>query len=267
MSNGSNEPDGSQGHPAWQAVLDVIPESLHSIVKPQLMAMDNGVQQKLQELHGSYDPYRKFVDSGIDPNVLEQSLYLANQLRTDPESFVTRAIENFKLQDKFGPQQQYQSEEEEWDGEDISKHPAFKVLTDRIEQLQTTQQTWEQEREEQTAQEQLDEYLDSMEQQHGEFDRLYVASLMANNVEAPTAIKQYQDMVNNAALKLTNGTPPADTNSQTPQNGYQQAPVVMGAAGTAGSGSPAEPVQMGDLKPGEVQDLVLQMLEQAAKNE
>jgi len=268
MTVQSNE-GSSQGHPAWQEILDAVPESLHSLIKPKLEAMDKGVQAKLQELHGTYDPYKKFAENNVDPRVIEQSLYLANHLQSNPAEFVERAINNFNLtqyQQQQLRQQAEELEEDEWDGEDLTKHPGFKALADQITALKG--QLTEREQKEQLSQQQqeLEDYLDSLEEAHGDFDRLYVSALMANNVDGPQAVKQYQDMVNAAALKLTNPEQQQQQQQQQFQQDNGQPPVVMGAAGTAGSGSPNEPVSMGAMKPGEVQDLVLQMLEQAARD-
>lgn len=275
MSQGSNEPGTSQGHPAWKEILDIIPDSLHPLIQPKLEEWDKRQQDLLQGVHSTYEPYKKFVDNKVAPQVIEQSLYLANHLQNNPKDFVQRAIENYEITD-FVPASQVQQQSTDddeldgWDGDDITKHPAFKQVMQQLEQTQQSVQAFQQEREQQTQQEQLEEYLDSLEEQHGEFDRLYVASMLANNVDGPQAVKQYQEMVNSAALKLT-GMTPEQLSQQTQQQAQQQsvpdAPVVMGAGGTAGSGTPGQPVSMGALSAGETQDLVLQMLQQAAKNE
>lgn len=264
MSIGSQENDGSQGHPAWQVILDKLPDNLHPLIKPELEAMDKRVQDKLQELHGSYDPYKKFAENNVDPQIIEQALYLANHLQSDPAGFVQRAIDNFNLEQYKQQVQQAAAEEEldDWDGDDFTKHPQFKALADQITSLQGKLTEREQQEQLTQQQQEVEDYLDQLETQHGEFDRLYVASMLANNIDGPQAVKQYQDMVNQAALKLTSGNGTVQQQQQ-----EQQVPVVMGAAGTAGSGSPNEPVSMGSLKGGEVMDMVTQMLEQAAKNE
>lgn len=272
MSNGSNEPGTPQGHPAYKEILDLLPESLHPLITPKLSEWDKRQQDKLQEVQGTYDPYKKFAENHVDPQVIEQALYLANHLQNNPADFVERAITNFNLEQFKQQQQQNELEDElvDYDGEDISKHPLVKQMMDQLQQTQQTLQTWQQEREQTTQEQQLEEYLDSLEKEHGEFDRLYVASMLANNVDGPQAVKQYQDMVNQAALKLTGGNPEQlqqyQQEQQTPSQQQTQIPVVMGAAGTAGSGSPNQPVDMSALSAGDTQNLVIQMLEAAAKD-
>ncbi len=266
MSQGSNEPN-AQGHPAYQAILDSLPESLRPIVLPQLEAMDKGVQDKLQAVQAQYDPYKKFAEGKVDPAVIEQSLYLANMLQQDPEGFVKRAIDNFNIEAyKQQPvQQQVASElDEEFDGVDITKHPAVKQMMEQLSTLQQTQQTWQQQQEQSKYEQDLEAYLDGLEKEHGEFDRLYVSAMLANEVDGPQAVKQYQDMVNAAALKLTGST---DGQQQVAQQVTPNTPpVVMGAAGTAGSGSPNEPINMGAMKDGDVLNMVEQMLAASAKD-
>lgn len=277
MSTSSNEPN-AQGHPAYQEILDALPESLRPIVLPKLEAMDKGVQDKLQAVQSQYDPYKEFADGKVDPGVIKQSLYLANMLQQDPEGFVRRAIDNFNLE-AFKQQQQAQQQvvtselDEEWEGVDVTKHPAVKQMMDQLNTLQQTQQTWQQQQEQSQYEQQLEAYLDGLEKEHGEFDRLYVSALVANEVDGPQAIKQWQDSVNAAALKLTGGDPAKlaelqqqATQQQSNQQQTQQPPVVMGAAGTAGSGSPSGDINFGNMKDGDVQDVVLQMLANAAKD-
>lgn len=270
MSQGSNEPNASQGHPAYAEILEMLPEQLRPLVQPKLEDWDKRQQAKLQEVHNSLDPYKRFAEQGVSPEILQQSLYLANHLNSNPKDFVERAIQNFNLTDfqQQQVQQQVDELEDEWEGEDITKHPVVKQMMSQLEQMQTNQQKWEQEQQQTQYQKQLEEYLDTLEEKHGEFNRLFVASLLANNVDGDEAVKQYQDAVNSAAVKLTGG------NGQQPPADYQQAlnvgedpPTVMGGSGTAGSGSPNQPVEMGKLSAGDTMALVEQMLQQAAKDE
>lgn len=266
MSTGSTEPNNSQGHPAHKEILDLLPESLHPLIAPKLVEWDKRQQDKLQEVQAAYDPYKQFVDNKIDPQVIQQSLYLANHLQSNPADFVERAIANFDLKQYQHQQQQQNTDDLEdelvnYDGDDISKHPLFKQVMSQLETMQAKQQSWEQKQTQAQQEQQLEDYLDSLEEEHGEFDRLVVASLLANNVDGPTAVKQWQDTVNAAALKLTGVNPEQQNNGQ-----QQQVPVVMGGSGTAGSGTPDERVDMSALSPGETQNLVIQMLEAAAKD-
>lgn len=263
MSTGptENEPQGQdlQGHPAWQSILDKLPEDLRPLIVPELEAWDKGVQAKVQGLHSQYDPYKEFAENQIDAETLKQSLYIANHLQSDPEGFVRRAIENFGL-DILNPNNEQDNDDMlKWDGEDITKHPQFQALATQLEAINQWKQQQDQQVEQTQQEKQLEDYLDGLQEQNkdkGEFDRLYVSALMANGLKGEDAVNQFYETVNGYASKLL----PGNQQQQQTQQQTQQPPVVMGGAGNAGSGSPNNPVNMGSLKNGEVSDLVIEML-------
>jgi hypothetical protein len=247
----------SQGHPAWQEVLNELPEDLRPLIRPKLEEWDKRTQGLVQGVHSQYDPYKKFVENNIDPQVLEQSLYMANALQKDPEAFVKRVIENYGIE-AFNAQQQEEEEDEDvsdWDGEDISKHPQFLALAQQLEQINSTL-TEQQQKEQQTqAEREHEAYMESLKAKYedkGEFDELYVSALMANGLEGDKAVEMYYDTISKAVA--------AATGQQQTQQDQQQPPVVMGGSGNAGSGLPDQKVSMGSLSNGDVQDLVIEML-------
>jgi hypothetical protein len=75
---------GNNGnHPAYQAILDVLPESLHALVTPKLKEWDAGVTRKFQEIHASYEdlkPYKKLAEHGIDMEYAEQAIILTDEI-------------------------------------------------------------------------------------------------------------------------------------------------------------------------------------------
>ena len=254
-----NSPE-SQGHPAWQSILDKLPEDLHGIIKPELEAWDRGVQGKLQDVRSQYDPYKDLVEQGVDPQQIQQSLYIANHLQTNPQEFVQKAIETFGLTLPQAQQLQQDLEDDDDDpydqyGNDITKDPRYKALHDTVTELQGK---WSQ-KEQETLQEQqareFETYLDSLAEsnkERGEFDRTYVTALMAQGIKGEQAVEQFYNTVNQAAARIA-GVPQQNNNQSTP-------PVVMGSEGNTGSGLPSDPVNMGSLKRNDVDNLVVEML-------
>ncbi len=252
----TDEQEQSQGHPAWQEILSQLPEDLHSLVKPKLEEWDKRSQDMVQGVHSQYDPYKKFVENKVDPAILEQSLFMANALQNDPEAFVRRVIENYGIE-SFNQVQQQEEEHEvpEWDGEDISAHPQFKALADQFKSINDRLEKQDQESQAQREQREFDEYMEGLKEKNkdnGEFNELFVSALMANGLDGDEAVKQYYDMVGSAVAAATGGQ---QQQQQTPAP-----PVVLGGSGNAGSGTPDAQVNMGGLKDGQVQDLVIEML-------
>ena len=114
MSVSGNEPivpgnDSSQqldqqgseggGHPAWQEILDVLPDSLHSVVRPTLEKWDKGVEERFNTFHQQYDPYKEFVENEVDPLLIQQAMGVLQKLNEDPSGIIGEIIEAFDVQD------------------------------------------------------------------------------------------------------------------------------------------------------------------------
>lgn len=101
-SGGAPQNDGSQNgnqggiNPAWNDVLNVIPQELHSQVTPHLQKWDGNFQRVQQQ----YAPYKQFLDNKVEAPYLQQAYQLAKALETDPEG-----VYNL-LHQEFGQQQQ-----------------------------------------------------------------------------------------------------------------------------------------------------------------
>lgn len=278
----------SQGHPAWQPILDTLnelPDDFRQVIepkiRPELENWDKGVQGKLQEVRSQYDPYKPLVENNVPMERVQQALWLAQQLDENPQGVVDQAIKAFNLD--YAPAQQQQApqrnssvdddyefgDDDDDDYEEqprrrqqqatdplagLENHPAFQQMKQKADELDRMLSQQRQELEQEEASTQLEQYLGELKQTHGEFDELYVTALMANGMEAEQAINQYKNTVNQAAQALYQQYNPQAQQVNNP-------PIVMGEEGTSGSGLPAENVRMGSLKQSQVEDMVLQMLQ------
>ena len=270
MTEQNNEQDPPQGHPAWMELLNEVPEDLHPILTPKLEEWERNLAAKLQgttEQYKPYEVYKPLVDNNVPLEDVERALWLATKLNEDPKSVVDEAIRAFNLE--YAPVSQQQQnpsdEEEEYDLEGLEgleNHPAFQEIKKRAEELAAWREQQEREREEEEASNGLREALDELHNQYDikqedgtvipGFDDLYVTALMAQGVDPEAAIKSFNDTFEQR-IALAGG------NQQQQQ---VTPPVVMGGDGNTGSGTPQENIRMGDLKNGDVQNLVLQMLQQ-----
>lgn len=87
------QPNGQ--NPAWNDLLNDIPQELHAKVTPHLQKWD----QNFQNVQSSLAPYKEFVDNRVDPEYLKVAIGLANALEEQPE-LIYQA-----LQEQFGGQQ------------------------------------------------------------------------------------------------------------------------------------------------------------------
>jgi hypothetical protein len=262
----SDTNDQSQGHPAWQEILSVVPEELHPLLTPKLQEWDQGVQAKLQDLN-KYQTYQPLVDNNVPLDAVEQALYLAHQFENNPEEVVARAIEAFNLEQFKQGQQTNGSNSEEDEGMELDEenplaglenHPAYKQLLEKANQIEQFQLQQQEAISEEQAASELREYLDELHEEHGEFNDLFVTALLANGVEADEAVNMFQETVKTEAEKL------AEARGQTTK---VPPPVVMGGAGTTGSGSPDQTVRMGDLSKSAIADIAAQFIQNAQSTE
>src|SRR5678815_523547 len=86
VGNDSAQGESTGGNPAWQDILNVLPDSLHSTVKPALEKWDQGVQQRFQTVHSQYEPFKPFLDSGVDPQNINYALAILDKIENDPRS-------------------------------------------------------------------------------------------------------------------------------------------------------------------------------------
>lgn len=72
--------EATKAHPAHEKLLAELPEAWHAKVTPHLQEFDRNVQKQLEQ----YTPYKQFVEEGVDPNFIAQSMQLAKAIAQDP---------------------------------------------------------------------------------------------------------------------------------------------------------------------------------------
>lgn len=249
-----------QGHPAWTELLNDVPEDLHPLLKPKLEEWERNYAAKLQgtvEQYQGYDAYKPLVENEVPIENIQKALWLAHQLDQNPEEIIGEAIKAFNLdyvkasESAVGNQP---DDEEDFDMTDLSgleNHPAFKAIKEKAELVEQQLRQRQESDEEEVALNELQQELARLHQVHDEqggFDDLYVTALMAQGVSPEDAVKSFNDTVNARAQALAGAVP-----VETP-------PVVMGGDGSSGSGVPSQHVKMGDLGKGDLNQMVLDLL-------
>lgn len=78
-------------HPAYEKLLSEIPQAWHEKVIPHLQEQDRAFQQQIEK----FTPYKEYVDNGVDPAFIQQSIQLAQAIAEDPVSIhqnLTKAL-------------------------------------------------------------------------------------------------------------------------------------------------------------------------------
>lgn len=134
-------------HPAYEKLLSELPEAWHNKVIPHLQEQDKYFQAQLEK----YTPLKEFME--YDPNVLRDSLKLADVAVNDPVSLYRNLADHLRSQgliEEAAAADEVADAAE--DGEDVSEYdidPAIKKEFDRRDALIKQQQ----------------EYLDNIEYQ------------------------------------------------------------------------------------------------------
>lgn len=266
-------------NPNWATLLEHVPAEFHPMIKPVLAEWDRGVAEKINSLHKTYEPYKDFVENKVDPGIIDQALDLYGQLSTDPAKFLKRVDEVMDLKLVNPPQTQQVPNTntgdfdlgDEFEGVDITKHPAFKQLTESLEKLQNDWSKAQQETEEERKVREFEEFLDNLEEETketGGINRTFITALMSQGVNADDAVKQYHDLIAgqvgndpNVQEQLQNVQQGQGENT----NGSPTPPNVMGSSGTAGGGLPNEAISPSDLNEDQLQKMVADMLKADAE--
>jgi len=249
-------------NPAWESLLKLIPQELHSQVTPVLEEWDKGVNSRFAK----YAPYKQIVDAEVDPSFLVDALRFANDFESDPAALVAKANEHFKL-GYLTPEEakalNADPNEESLFGEDgmnkeaILNSPEFKELRDAVMEMRLESQTEKEQREQQEAIDAFEQEMDTFLEDKGNVNRLFFSNLRASGLSNEAALEQYQKTV---AEMLGKDPSEIDLGKQDQPNG-SQAPAIMGGDGNVGSGQPTEKIDYGKMKKDDVDDLVIQMLQ------
>lgn len=262
MSTNSNE---QGGHPAWQSILEVLPEEFHPLIKPKLQEWDNGVNSRFQEIHNQYEPlkaYKTFADNNIDPQYMINAYNLARNFENDPGAVVKSAIENWDLD--YVAKSEIPEDNDTFNTDfdtnlDIANHPLFKQMAEQLESLnsQVTQKTQQETEAQQIAE--FEKYLNSLKETHGDFDQDYVTALISQGVDGEEAVGRYKSLLGQQLTDAVNNNNDNQTVTDPP-------PVLGNGSGSSGSGFNEQPIDFGKMSKSNTDDLVMQML-QAAQQE
>ena len=273
------EPKGLSPH--WNKILSAIPAEYHEQIIPTLREWDGGVTRKFQEIHKQYEdykPYEQFVKQGLDPNFVQQSVQLANELQADPRNTVSRINEAWNLgyvaPEAVNQLQQQQDPtgtgflDESGTEMDITKHPQFQAMLQAVQSLQTNFEQSNQQREEEQLLAEFEAELDEAEAKYSEknlpFNRDFVTGLVAQGqYDIDSAVTEYHKVLAASGVKI------ADEAQQTDSGDAQQMDfsfLPMGDEGTINSGVPQQPVNFGSMNNNDLNATVEQLLAQSMQS-
>lgn len=224
--------------------LEPLPESVRPLVEPAFKKWDADVTQKFQSVHSQYEglkPWESIAQSGYDPETAQQALALMQAINDDPEQVYRALAESFG----FGEQGQTDPAGNVPDDEYVD--PRFQTVEEMTNAMAEILLQQENARREAAEDAELDQYLNTLKQQHGDYDEDYVLAHMQLGMTGEQAVQKYQQM-----LQGFQATRPGAT-----------APAVLGSGGSL----PSQSIDPAKLSSKDTRDLVAQMLAQANQSE
>jgi hypothetical protein len=191
------------GHPAWRQILNSIPEEYHDAVIPTLQRWDSGVSRRFQRIHDEYAPYKELGE--FEPDSIKEAMNVYQALTTDPAATWEAIGRVYGL----SPQQvsQAASQDEDFDLDDLPA--SIRERLDRIDNHDQTlnylaQQLQQQQayNEEAAEDEALEEYLNELREDYGDFDEDYVVGLIAAGMDGEDAVGRFQALLEDIASNI-----------------------------------------------------------------
>lgn len=195
--------DTGEINPAWNDLLNVIPEDTRDSVIPHLRRWDSNYSEMQQRYSGFDD----FVKQGIDPGYLQQAVQAAQLLTNNPRRVYDMIVDRFGNDWGIGQSQQPAQQSEQTQlfedvgseqGFDITQHPKFieqqnqlQMITDVMAQQIQAQQA--QEADKRLAKDIAD--LQDKYKDKGPFDEKYVIGLAASGIPLDKAVETYYSTV------------------------------------------------------------------------
>lgn len=203
----SGEEDAG-GNPAWKDLLANVPDSLHHVITPHLQKWDKSVEnrfQKLQQDSSVYEPYKEFVDQGVDPQSIQQAMAVMSMINDNPDQFFREMQTFYKDDPRFAQQQENsQGQTESLDlGEqqpqfDLESDPRFQTIAQQQEIIAQFLAGQVAEQEQSEADAALDQEVKGLQEKYGAFDEEFVFGLANAGVDIEVAVQRYQNLISKA---------------------------------------------------------------------
>lgn len=232
------------GHPAWQEVLDSIPDALHPMITPTLEKWDKGVEARLAKVREEYEPYKGFIEQQIDPDAADQALRFLRAVEADPAGVIKVLQDAYGLTEK---QAEAVVDKAVTEGEEVSpESKRIAELEARLTEVATGIQNQTKIQTDAQQAQGLRTYLDGLHETYPLVPEDIIIAHLANGNDGEAAAKLYMSHLDES-IKA----------AQAPGN---EAPVVLGGGG----GVVSNQQDLNKLSEKERKDLVVKMLEEAA---
>jgi hypothetical protein len=251
-------PEAPGPNPAWNDVLNVIPEQFHQTITPHFQKWDQAANSRIESIKSQYADYQPFIDHGIGRDSIEQGLRLMQMVNDDPKQVYEALAASLGI-NLEQPQQPQTPDPNQPNGE--TGEASQSILPPGYEQLQQgmeylAQQHLQQQEAQEVAKagQELDANIAKLKAEKGDFNEAYFLPYLANGVENGKTFDQV----------ATEFFAMRDDMAKSIQANQPFTPRVMGAASGNGVGLPSNAIDPSKLSGKETRNLVVEYLKHAA---
>lgn len=259
FSQGQEENSGTGFNPAWNDLMQYIPEERHSDASDVLSKWDDNYRQ----VQSKYKNWQRYDEAGVEPEEIETALGLLSAVSNQPQEVLT-ALQQWVDQENNVENQQYgqqgydysqgfngQPNSYEGQGQgnssfDLTNDPNFQRLNEGFETMAEILAAQREREQEEAEDAEVEAEFESLRSQYGDFDENYVIGQMLQGATGEEAVQAYQSFVNDIRTQSRRPTP-----------------RVLGASGSI----PNQEIDPRKLDSKGTRNLVAQMLQEVADQE
>ena len=213
----SEEPVGSQEetpgtgmNPAWNDLLGSLPSSLHSQITPHLSKWDQGVQQKIQQVHSQYEPYKFLLENKVQPQQINYAMGVLRAIEERPQEVLQALQAYVGIDDSQEEQGQFDQPNDAEELPEWRQDPEFQRLNGLVETMAQLLVQQRQNEVQTQADVELENEINSAKEQFGDFDEEWVLTKLYNNpnMELGDAVKAYKDFEKGILARSRKPGPP-----------------------------------------------------------
>lgn len=188
-------------HPGWNEMLEALPSSLHSTVTPFLRQRDKSYQDGINKVHSQYEPYKPYIDNGIDRDKIDYALQIMQAVETRPEEMI-KALQAYTGMTKAEATEVVKEAEEPGQVEnevpdELFNHPKFREMEQMVQTVAQHLVSQRQQEQENEQDRQLAEELETLRTNKGEFDEGWVLTyaMAHNDLSLEQCVDAYNQMI------------------------------------------------------------------------
>jgi hypothetical protein len=181
------------GNPNWDTLRSKLDPVTFKLIEPELQKFDQSARTRIESVNKAYEPYKRFAEQEVTPDVIEASLNLYGQINSKPEEVFT-VLQEFLVKEGRLPETQKEVKEavalHEDAEDDTEQKPATptQVNDPRLDRAMSYIEQQEQRELDQQAEQALAAEIAAVKQTHPEYtkdDEKVIAQLalagLANN--------------------------------------------------------------------------------------